>query len=85
MSAKYFESLGYFSAAEFEQAVREIPYKKYPWLPQNLPILEGFLYPDTYKITSDRTSNPQAIIFTMLDHFEQIALPVYEQANINLS
>ena len=82
---KYFESLGYFSAEEFVTAAKEIPYERYPWLPQNLPILEGFLYPDTYKITSDRTSNPQAIIYTMLDHFEQIALPVYEQANTDMS
>ncbi len=82
---EYFESLGYFSAEEFVAAAQEIPYDRYPWLPQNLPILEGFLYPDTYKITSDRISNPQAIITTMLDHFEQIALPVYEQANTDLS
>ena len=83
--AEYFESLGYFSAAEFENAVTEIPYDKYPWLPEDLPILEGFLYPDTYKITSDRTSNPQAIINTMLDRFEQIALPVYETQEPGMS
>ena len=82
---EYFESQGYFSADEFVAAAKEIPYEKYPWLPKNLPILEGFLYPDTYKITSDRTSNPQAIIETMLDHFQEIALPVYEQANTDMS
>ena len=83
--AEYFESLGYFSAEEFENAVTEIPDDKYPWLPQDLPILEGFLYPDTYKITSDRTSNPQAIINTMLDRFEQIALPVYKAQKPDMS
>lgn len=83
--AAYFESQGYFSAEEFENAVQEIPYDKYPWLPQDLPILEGFLYPDTYKISSDRTSNPQAIIYTMLDRFEQVALPVYEAENPDMS
>ncbi len=83
--AEYFESIGYFSAAEFETAVAEIPYDKYPWLPQDLPILEGFLYPDTYKISSDRTSNPKAIINTMLDRFEQIALPVYQAAQPEMS
>ena len=83
--AEYFESLGYFSAEEFEDAVTEIPYDKYSWLPQDLPILEGFLYPDTYKITSDRTSSPQAIINTMLDRFEQIALPVYEAQKPDMS
>ena len=83
--AEYFESLSYFSAEDFENAVTQIPYDKYPWLPQDLPILEGFLYPDTYKITSDRTSNPQAIINTMLDRFEQIALPVYEAQKPDMS
>ncbi|WP_019505119.1 endolytic transglycosylase MltG [Pleurocapsa sp. PCC 7319] len=83
--AEYFASLGYFSADEFKSAVAEIPYDKYPWLPQDLPILEGFLYPDTYKISSDRTSNPEAIIYTMLDRFEQLALPVYEAAQPEMS
>lgn len=83
--AEYFEAQGYFSAAEFETAVTEIPYDKYPWLPQDLPILEGFLYPDTYKISSDRASSPQAVINTMLDHFERTALPVYEADNPDMS
>jgi UPF0755 protein len=83
--AKYFESQGYFSADEFTKAVKEIPHAQYPWLPEDLPILEGFLYPDTYKISSDRTDDPQAIINTMLDRFEQIALPVYEAQKPNLS
>jgi UPF0755 protein len=82
---KYFESLGYFSAEEFAQAVQEIPYDKYPWLPKDLPILEGFLYPDTYKISSDRTNNPEAIISTMLARFEQIALPVYQASQPEMS
>ena len=83
--AKHFESLGYFSAAEFETAVTKIPDDKYPWLPENLPILEGFLYPDTYKISSDMTSNPQAIINTMLNRFEKLALPVYESAQTDMT
>ena len=83
--AEYFESQGYFSAEEFEAAVTEIPDDKYPWLPKNLPILEGFLYPDTYKISSDRTSDPQAIIDTMLGHFEQTALPIYEAEKPDMS
>ena len=82
---EYFESLGYFSAEEFASAVQEIPEEQYPWLPKDLPILEGFLYPDTYKITSDRISNPQAIIKTMLNRFQEIALPVYEAENPDMS
>ena len=75
---EYFEKQGYFSSAEFEEAVTQIPYEQYPWLPKNLPILEGFLYPDTYQVSSDLISDPQAVIKTMLNHFEKIALPVYE-------
>ena len=82
---EYFESQGYFSAEEFAAAVTTIPNSKYPWLPQDIPILEGFLYPDTYRISSDSTSNPQAIIDTMLSRFEQVALPVYEAAEPDMS
>ena len=78
---EYFESIGYFSAEKFISATRKIPYDKYPWLPEDIPHLEGFLYPDTYKISSDRTSDPQAIIEAMLDSFAKIALPVYQEAN----
>lgn len=83
--ADYFESLGYFTADEFIAAASEIPYDKYSWLPQDLPHLEGFLYPDTYKISSDRTTNPQAIIEAMLDNFQKIALPVYQAATTDYS
>ena len=82
---EYFENRGYFSAEEFEEAVTQIPYDEFPWLPQDLPILEGFLYPDTYKISSDLTNDPQLIIKTMLSSFEQIALPVYEAAETDMS
>lgn len=82
---EYFESLNYFTAEEFVAAASEIPYDKYPWLPEGIPHLEGFLYPDTYKITSDRTKNPQAIIDTMLAQFQQIALPVYRAADTDYS
>ena len=82
---EYFESRGYFSAEEFADAVTTIPYEQYPWLPQDLPILEGFLYPDTYKVSSDLITNPQAIVNIMLKHFEQVALPVYEAARSEMS
>lgn len=82
--ANYFESLDYFSADEFVAAASQIPYEKYPWLPANLPHLEGLLYPNTYRITSDRL-NPQAIIEVMLSQFQQDALPVYQQAQTELS
>lgn len=84
---EYFESMGYFKAQEFVAATKQIPYQQYPWLPSNLPHLEGFLYPDTYKLSSDRIGNPQDLIEVMLNRFQQVALPVYEQnkARTNLS
>ena len=83
--ASYFESIGYFDAEEFTAAVSQIPRDKYSWLPADLPHLEGFLYPNTYKITSDRISNPQSIIEVMLTQFQKDALPVYQQAQTELS
>jgi UPF0755 protein len=76
--AAYFESEGFFSAEEFLAASRQIPKDKYPWLPDNLPHLEGFLYPDTYKLPSDRIT-PQAVVDQMLRQFELVALPAYQQ------
>lgn len=77
--ASYFESLGYFKAQDFLTAVTQVPRDKYPWLPKDIPHLEGYLYPDTYQLSSDRVS-PQQIIEQMLNRFEQVALPIYQQA-----
>lgn len=77
--ATYFESLGYFKAQDFLAAASQIPRDQYPWLPSDLPHLEGYLYPDTYQLPSDRVS-PQQVIQQMLKRFEQVALPVYKQA-----
>lgn len=84
--AASFEEQGFFSADEFKAAARQIPYDQYPWLPADIPHLEGFLYPDTYQITSDLIS-PTAFINQMLSRFEQIALPLYQegQDQVNLS
>ncbi|MCS6813952.1 MAG: endolytic transglycosylase MltG [Cyanobacteria bacterium] len=76
--ADYFEAQGFFSRDEFLVAVRQIPQADYPWLPKQIPHLEGFLYPDTYEIDSQRLT-PQDVIRRMLDRFEQVALPLYNQ------
>lgn len=76
--AQYFEKQGFFPAAEFLQAVTEIPDGKFPWLPRNLPHLEGFLYPDTYQLPSGKVT-PETVIQQMLQRFEQVALPLYEK------
>jgi UPF0755 protein len=76
--ATYFDSLGYFKAPDFIKAASQIPKEQYPWLPNGLPHLEGFLFPDTYQLSSDRIS-PQQVIKLMLNRFEQAALPIYQQ------
>ena len=77
--AELLETQGLVSADEFLRATAEIPYARFPWLPQGLPHLEGFLYPDTYLIPSEQV-DADGIVDTMLLRFEQVALPVYQQA-----
>ncbi|MCA1990929.1 MAG: endolytic transglycosylase MltG [Coleofasciculus sp. S288] len=76
--ATYFETLGFFKAQDFLAAASQIPKQQFPWLPDELPHLEGYLFPDTYQLPSDRVS-PQQVIQQMLKRFEQVALPIYEQ------
>jgi len=76
--ADYFEEKGFFSAEDFLQATQTIPRDRFPWLPADLPQLEGFLFPDTYLIEGEIT--PEQIISQMLGQFEQIVLPLYEAA-----
>lgn len=76
--AAYFEEQGFFSAEAFVQATETPPRDRFPWLPPDLPKLEGFLFPDTYQIAGDVT--PERVIDQMLGQFERVALPVYEAA-----
>lgn len=76
---EYFEAQGFFSAEEFVAETKQIPYDQYPWLPQGLPMLEGYLYPDTYLLVSDLIT-PKEVVRQMLSQFEQVALPVYQQS-----
>ncbi len=76
--ATYFEAQGFFPATEFIAAASTVDRSKYPWLPADLPHLEGFLYPDTYKLNGDQIT-AQAVVNQMLQRFEQLALPLYEQ------
>jgi UPF0755 protein len=77
--ADYFAGQGLFSKDAFIAAVQQIPRDRYPWLPEGIPHLEGFLYPDTYKIPSGGVT-PEIVITQMLDRFQQIALPIYQKA-----
>lgn len=76
--AAYFEDIGFFPATDFLAAASQIKRNQYPWLPADLPHLEGFLYPDTYKLNGDKIT-PQSIVQQMLNRFEQVALPLYQQ------
>jgi len=77
--AAYFEQQEFFSAEAFLEATTQIPRDRFPWLPPNLPHLEGFLFPDTYQLPSQGIT-PEAAIEQMLSQFEQVALPLYRDA-----
>jgi UPF0755 protein len=76
--AAYFEDIGFFPATDFLAAASQIKRNQYPWLPADLPHLEGFLYPDTYKLNGDKIT-PKSVVEQMLNRFEQVALPLYQQ------
>ncbi len=76
--AEYFEQQGMFKAADFIAATKEIPKDKFPWLPDGLANLEGFLYPETYKVPTE-TITPKGVVTQMLKQFEQVALPEYNK------
>lgn len=75
--AARFEDQGLTSADEFLAATEEIPYDRYPWLPDSIPHLEGFLYPDTYQLDAGAISAAE-LVDAMLKRFEDVALPVYQ-------
>jgi UPF0755 protein len=76
--AAYFEERAFFSAKDFLAAITQIERSQFAWLPANVPSLEGFLYPDTYKIATGGIT-PQDVIKQMLNRFEQVALPLYRK------
>jgi len=82
--AAYFEREGFFSADAFIEAANTIPRDDYPWLPDGIASLEGFLYPDTYQAAA-ATISPENVVRQMLDRFETVALPVYETTTTDLS
>ncbi len=75
--AARFEAQGLTTADEFIAATENIPYDRHPWLPQGIPHLEGFLYPDTYQIDGGAIA-AEDLVDIMLTRFEEVALPIYE-------
>ncbi|MFZ4640741.1 MAG: endolytic transglycosylase MltG [Nodosilinea sp.] len=82
--ATYFEQQGYFKASEFLAITENIPRQKYPWLPEGIPHLEGFLFPDTYQLPAEKLT-PELVRNRMLDRFEATALPLYQKSKTNVS
>lgn len=82
--AVFFEKRGFFPAQDFLQAAAKVDRKKYPWLPTDIPFLEGFLYPDSYNFDPNSIT-PEAVVTKMLQRFEKVALPVYQKASNNTS
>lgn len=82
--AEYFEKNGLFAAEEFLSAAQNVSRQEFPWLPPDIPHLEGFLYPDTYFLSSD-SPQPEEVIKQMLERFAEVALPLYEQAKVPLN
>lgn len=82
--AARFEAEGLTRADEFLAATEKIPYDRYPWLPDGIPHLEGFLYPDTYQIDSGAIA-AENLVDIMLKRFEEVALPIYKSQPANYS
>jgi len=75
--AERFEAQGFTTAEAFLAATEDVPYEQFSWLPNGIPHVEGFLYPDTYQLDSGAT-NAETLVDVMLSRFEEVALPVYE-------
>lgn len=76
--ARYFQEKGWFSAEDFIKTASIVDRKKFSWLPADIPILEGFLFPDTYQVPAEKIT-PQDVVEQMLKRFEQTVLPVYRK------
>jgi UPF0755 protein len=77
--AEHFEKEGLFKGADFIAATKDIPRDKFPWLPDGIPHLEGFLFPETYQVPKE-TITPKGVVTQMLKQFEQVALPEHKKA-----
>ncbi|MBD2176229.1 endolytic transglycosylase MltG [Pseudanabaena sp. FACHB-1998] len=76
--SELFEKQGFFTAKDFIAAAQRTNPRRRAWLPDDIPSLEGFLFPDTYQILPSEAT-PDLIIDLMLDRFEQVALPIYKE------
>lgn len=80
--ATLLQQKGLVQADEFWQAAAgDYPFDFLSGLPPGAERLEGFLYPDTYRVTPD--TSPQEIIVKMLERFNQIYREVYTENDIS--
>ncbi|AFY68968.1 aminodeoxychorismate lyase [Thalassoporum mexicanum PCC 7367] len=80
LMADYFEEAGLFPAADFIAATNAPNVAELrPWLPDDIPNLEGFLFPDTYQVDRNEVT-PAQVIDLMLNRFEEVGLPLYQEA-----
>jgi UPF0755 protein len=75
--SQYFNDRKYFTDVEFIEAAKKIPRDKFPWLPEGIENLEGFLFPGKYEILK-KDITPAYVINQMLKQFEKEALPLYK-------
>jgi UPF0755 protein len=64
-------------AEDFIAATQDIPRDKFPWLPEGIKNLEGFLYAETYSAPKEGIT-AKAMVNQMLKQFETNALPLYK-------
>jgi UPF0755 protein len=77
-SAAFKKKTGFsIDAKDFIAASEQIPRDKFPWLPEGIKNLEGFLYAETYSAPKDGLT-AKAMVEQMLKQFETKALPVYK-------
>jgi UPF0755 protein len=80
--AQYFEEKGLFTEQEFLDYIAKPDVEAFPWL-SIIPkggSLEGFLYPDTYRVYSDAT--PADVVGKMLRNFDAKLTPEFRETLI---
>ncbi len=77
---------GWFEVEVFQEQLNPDRYSDLAWLPPDLVSLEGYLFPDTYHLSLDQlqasedpSQRADHVIRAMLQRFEQVALPLYQE------
>lgn len=78
--APLLEEGGVCTAKDYQEAAAKPDdfRKEFPWLPEGISTLEGYLFPDTYDFPPD--SDPKIVITSQLRAFERKALPLLKDS-----